>query len=134
MASMNRVFLIGNLTRDPEVRQTPSGTPVADLRMGVNEKFKSRDGQASETHCFVDVVAWDSQAQNCGQYLGKGSLIAVEGKLQFEEWQTDAGEKRSRLRVRAQRIQFLGRPRNGQNGNGSPATPPDGDNADDMPF
>ena len=109
MGSMNRVFLMGNLTRDPELRQTTSGTAVSDLGLAVSEKFRNKAGELVETKCFVDIVAWDRQAEACSQYLSKGAPVIVEGRLQLDQWQTESGEKRSRLRVRAERVQFLGR-------------------------
>lgn len=115
MGSMNRVFLMGNLTRDPEVRQTPAGMAVSDIGLAVSDSYTNRAGEKVETTCFADVVVWGRQAENCGQYLRKGSPVLVEGRLQLDQWQTEAGEKRSRLRVCANRVQFLGRPR-GPNG------------------
>jgi single-strand DNA-binding protein len=141
MGSMNRVFLMGNLTRNPEMRQTPSGTPVVDLGLAVNETFKNKAGESVESVCFADIVVWGRQAEACQQYLAKGSAVMVEGKLQFEQWQTTEGQKRSKLKIRANRVQFLGRPRKEQ------ATAPIGtpapeaevqlqpaDVADDTPF
>lgn len=120
MASLNRVYLVGNLTRDPEVKYLPDGTPVADLRLAVSETYRSRStGEQVESTCFVDVVVWRKQAEACGQYLSKGSPILVEGKLHLDEWEAQDGGKRSKLRVRAQRVQFLSRPRNAENENGS---------------
>ncbi|CAF0701791.1 single-stranded DNA-binding protein [Candidatus Methylacidithermus pantelleriae] len=111
MADLNRVLLLGNLTRDPEIRYTPKGTPVGDLSLAVNTTIRSQDGQTRDEVCFVEVVAWGRQAETCKQYLHKGSLVLVEGRLQWEQWEGKDGEKRSRLRVRADRIQFLGRGR-----------------------
>ncbi|MBN1673258.1 MAG: single-stranded DNA-binding protein [Kiritimatiellae bacterium] len=111
MANLNHVVLAGNLTRDPEVRQLPSGTSVADMGLAVTERFKKQSGEMGESVCFVDVVAWGRQAETCGQYLSKGSPILVEGRLQFDQWESKQGEKRSKLRVRADRVQFLGSPR-----------------------
>lgn len=116
MASMNKVFLAGNLTRDPEVRYTPSGSAVADLNMAINRVYTSASGEQKEEACFVSVVVWGKQAETCGEYLSKGSPVLVEGALQFDQWQTESGEKRSRLRVKADRVQFLGRPRKGEFG------------------
>jgi single-strand DNA-binding protein len=113
MGSMNHVFLMGNLTRDPEVRRTPSGQAVSDLGLAVSEKYINKAGEKVETTCFADIVVWGRQAETCGEYLRKGSGVMVEGRLQLDQWQTDTGEKRSRLRVRALRVQFLGRPKNG---------------------
>jgi single-strand DNA-binding protein len=120
MADLNSVFLIGNLTRDPEVRYAPSGDAVADIQMAVNRKFRTKDGQDREEACFVGVVVWGRQAETCGQYLRKGSLVFVEGRLQYEQWEKD-GQKNSRLRVRANRVQFLGSPRAGGGGSGEPS-------------
>ena len=112
MASMNRVFLAGNLTRDPVLRKTSSGTAVADLGLAVTETYNNKEGQQVESTCFADVVVWGRQAETCQEYLGKGSPVLVEGRLETDSWQTDKGEKRSRLQIRADRVQFLGRPRN----------------------
>lgn len=108
MASLNKVFLLGNLTRDVELRYTPQGMAVADLNMAINRTF-ARGGEQKEETCFVNVVVWGRTAELCNQYLAKGSTVLVEGSLQYDQWQTDAGERRSRLRVRADRVQFLGR-------------------------
>lgn len=108
MSSMNRVYLMGNLTRDPEVRQTPSKTYVCDLSMAINEEWKSRDGEKKESTVFVQVVAWGRQAETCGEYLKKGSCVLVEGKLQYDEWEDKEGNKRNKVRVRADRVSFIG--------------------------
>ena len=109
MAAMNRVFLAGNLTRDPEVRKTPGGTAVSDLGLAISENYTNKAGERVEQTCFADIVVWGRQAEACGEHLRKGSPVMVEGRLQFDQWQTEAGERRSRLRVKASRIQFLGR-------------------------
>lgn len=116
MASFNKVMLIGNLTKDPDLRTIPSGINVADLRLAINESYTDKSGQKVEKACFVDVVVWDKQADLCKTYLSKGSPVLVEGKLQMEEWTTKEGEKRSKLRVRAERCQFLGSKRPGAEG------------------
>ena len=116
MADLNKVMLIGNLTRDPEVRYTPKGTAVGDLAMALNSTYKTKDGQVKEEVCYVDVVAWGRQAETAKEFLTKGSPIFVEGRLQFDQWETKEGEKRSRLRVNADRIQFLGRGKAGEGG------------------
>jgi single-strand DNA-binding protein len=110
MGSMNHVFLMGNLTRDPQSRQTTSGTAVTDLGLAVSESYKNKEGTQVESVCFVDVVTWGRQAETCTQYLKKGSPVLVEGRLQLDQWQTESGEKRSKLRVRALRVQFMGKP------------------------
>lgn len=108
MASLNKVLLIGNLTKDPELRYTPNGTAVANLRIAVNRKFKDRTGELKEDTCFVTITAWDKQAEICNQYLQKGRAVFVEGILQSRSWETPDGQKRSTIDVRAERIQFLG--------------------------
>ena len=113
MASLNKVFLIGNLTKDPELRYTPNGVAVANLRIAVNRKFKDKSGEVKEDTCFITVTAWDRQAEICNQYLQKGKPIFVEGRLQSRSWETNDGQKRSTIEVRAERIQFLGSPRDG---------------------
>lgn len=146
MLSLNRVLLGGNLTRDPEVRYTPAGLAVGDLNLAVNRSYVS-EGQTKKETCFIGVVVWGRQAEVCREYLSKGSPVLVEGLLQFDQWQTESGEKRSRHVVRAERVQFLGRPR-GEMGDAPadsspapapearPASPPDrvAEASDDLPF
>jgi len=110
MASFNKVILMGNLTRDPEIRQAGSGIKVADLGLAVTEAWRDKNGQTKETTCFVDVVVWDKLAELCGQYLTKGRPILVEGRLQMDEWKNQQGEKRTKMRVRADTVKFLGTP------------------------
>ncbi len=116
MASLNKVLLIGNLTKDPEVKYLPDGAAVADLRIAVSEKLLNRTtNETVEKTCFLDVVVWRKQAETCGKYLSKGSPIFVEGRLQMDEWDApDGGGKRSKLRVQASRVQFLSAPRNAE--------------------
>ena len=131
MASLNRVFLIGNLTRDPEVRYLPSGMAVGDLSLAISESFKNKAGELVESTCFVDIVVWGKQAETCEKYLSKGSPVMIEGSLQLDKWTSKEGENRSKLRVRAQRVQFLGS-RSGEaregkgkgSGAAAPAEPP----------
>ena len=110
MASFNKVILMGNLTRDPELKQAPSGSKVADLGLAVSETWRDKSGQPKEVTCFVDVVVWDKLAELCQQYLVKGRSVLVEGRLQMDEWKNQQGEKRSKLRVRADTVKFLGSP------------------------
>ena len=109
MASCNKVFLIGNLTRDPEVRYTATGTPVANLGLATSRKYKSKEGELKEETCFVTLVAWGRQAELAAEYLKKGSPIFVEGRLVYRNWETANKEKRSTLEVRIERLQFLGK-------------------------
>lgn len=108
MANFNKVLLIGNLTKDPELRYTPQGTAVVNLRLAVNRKFKDRNQELKEEVCFVTAVVWDKQAETCNQYLRKGSPLFVEGRLQSRSWEDNAGQKRNVIEVRAERVQFLG--------------------------
>ena len=107
MTGFNRVVLMGNLTRDPELRHIPSGTSVADLGLALNERYRNKNGEVAEKTCFVDIVTWEKQAENCCKYLTKGSPILVEGSLQLDQWKSDDGQNRSRLRVKASKVQFL---------------------------
>ena len=109
MASLNKVFLIGNLTRDPELRYTPGGAPVADLGLAINRVYTTKDGDRREEVTFIDVTTWNRQAENCCQYLKKGRPVHVEGYLKMDSWQDKTtGEKRSKIKIEAENIQFLG--------------------------
>ncbi len=115
-ANLNKVLLMGNLTRDPEVKYTPKGTAVGDLSMAINDSYKAQDGTIKEVVTYVDVEVWGRTAENCKQYLSKGRPVFVEGQLKLDQWEQD-GQKRSKLKVRADRVQFLGSP--GGSGGGS---------------
>ena len=110
MANLNKVFIIGNLTRDPELRYTPGGTAVANLRMATNRRYKDKSGELKQEVCYLTVVTWDKQAEVCNQYLHKGSPLFVEGRLQSRTWDAPDGKKRTVIEIRAERIQFLGAP------------------------
>jgi single-strand DNA-binding protein len=108
MADLNKVFLMGRLTFDPELRRTPGGTAVADLRMATTRSWTGRDGERRDETLFIDVTVWDRQAENCCQYLRKGSGIHVEGAMKMDTWaDKNTGEKRSKISVTADRVQFL---------------------------
>lgn len=124
---LNRVFLIGNLTRDPELRYTPNNTAVADMGLAVNRTYQDQSGESQEDTTFVDITAWGRQAENCSQYLAKGSPIFVEGRLTFESWENNEGQRRSKLKVTAQRIDFLG---SGKQSDEAGETPPAGASQD----
>jgi len=122
---LNRVVLAGNMTRDPQLRKLPSGMAVADLGLATSETRKNKSGENVDVVCFVDIVTWGRQAETCAQYLKKGSPVLVEGRLQFDRWEAKTGEKRSKLRVRADSVKFLprshaqnGQENGGGNGNG----------------
>ncbi len=108
--AINLVFLLGNLTRDPVLRRIPNGNAVADIGLAINEEKKTRDGETEETVTFLDVVAWGRQAEACAEYLRKGSSVFVEGRLQRDEWTDKEGNKKMKIKVRAERIQFMSRP------------------------
>jgi len=110
MASYNKVLLMGNLTKDPELRYTPQGTAVANLRLAVNRKYKNKNQELKEETCFITVVVWSKQAETCNQYLHKGSACFVEGTLQSRSWEDNTGQKKSVVEVRAERVQFMGSP------------------------
>ena len=123
MANLNRVLLIGNLTRDPEVRYTPKGTAVAEIGLAVNRIYSGEDGEKKEETTFVDVTLWARQAEVAGQYLKKGRPVFIEGRLQLDTWDDkQTGQKRSRLRVVSENLQLLGSRQEGDSS--SPAPPP----------
>jgi single-strand DNA-binding protein len=106
MLEMNKVFLIGNLTQDPEVRSLTSGTPVAEFGLAVNRRYRDRNGERQEETLFIQVESWGRLAEFCGDWLKKGRRVFVEGRLRLDSWETKDGSKRSRIKVRADRIQF----------------------------
>ena len=110
MADLNKVFLMGRLTFDPELRHTPSGTAVTELRLATSRSWMGRDGERKEETLFIDVTVWDRQAETCCQYLKKGSGVHVEGSLKMDTWDDKtSGEKRTKIKVQAERVQFLDR-------------------------
>ena len=121
MASYNRVILVGNLTRDPELRYIPSGTAVTDIGLAVNDKRKDKSGNWVEETTFVDVTLWARTAEVATEYLSKGSPVLIEGRLQLDTWETD-GQKRSKLKVVGERMQMLGG-RGGGGGGGGRSAP-----------
>jgi single-strand DNA-binding protein len=134
MASLNRVLLLGNLTRDPEVRYTPSGTPVARLGLAVNNRVKQGD-EWRDDPCFVDVVVFGKQAESCGEYLNKGRTILIEGRLQYRTWESQDGQKRSKHEVLAERVQFLPKAARMSEGGGAGDTHEgEATDDDDVPF
>ncbi|MDP8230419.1 MAG: single-stranded DNA-binding protein [Candidatus Gorgyraea atricola] len=125
MASFNKVFLMGNLTRDPELRYVPSGAPVATFGLAVNRRYVTQQGEKKDEVCFVRIVVFGKQAESCSQYLNKGRLVFIEGRLQYRSWEQE-GQKRNSLDVVADRVQFLGAPR-------SQGTGADVDSASEIP-
>ncbi len=122
MASYNRVILVGNLTRDPELRYIPSGTAVSDIGLAINDRVKKGNEWVEET-TFVDVTLWARTAEVANEYLSKGSNVLIEGRLRFESWEKD-GQKHSKLKVVADRMQMLGgRSGGGGGGGGGSARP-----------
>ena len=109
MASYNKVLLMGNLTRDPEVRYTPKGTAIATVGLAVNRRWTTETGEQKEEVTFVDVEVWGRQAETVGQYLSKGKPIFVEGRLRLDSWEDkESGQKKSKLKVVCERFQFIG--------------------------
>jgi len=109
LVAVNKVLLSGRLTRDPELRYTPSGVAVMTFSLALNRRYKDQSGEWKEEVSFVNVVAWQKQAELASEYLKKGSAVFVEGRLQSRSWETSEGQKRSVLEVRAERLQFLDR-------------------------
>lgn len=109
MTGLNRVFLMGNLTRDPELRYTPSGTAVGTFGIAVNRRFTSKEGEKKEEVDFFEVEVWNKQAEICNEYLVKGRGVLVEGRLKQDRWEDDSGNKRAKVKVVSSSIQFLPR-------------------------
>jgi len=107
MVSFNKVFLVGNLTQDPQLRYTPQGTPVATLRLAANTSFKDKMGELKKETCFINVIVWGQMAETCNQYLQKGKPVLIEGRLQSRSWKDNEGRTRNTIEVRAQRVQFM---------------------------
>jgi single-strand DNA-binding protein len=122
--NINRVVLTGNLTRDPELRSTPSGTSVCSLRVACNTRRKDSSGNWVDKPNYFDVTVWGAQGENCAQYLSKGRPVAVDGRLEWREWDDQNGNKRQAVDIIADSVQFLGgREDGGGGGNGSRFTP-----------
>jgi single-strand DNA-binding protein len=151
-SNINTVVITGNLTRDPELRSLPSGTSVCELRVAVNSRRKDESGNWVDKPNYFDVTVWGAQGENCATYLAKGRPVAVEGRLDWREWETKEGQKRQAVQIVANSVQFLGsRDGAGENGGGNrfqaqsdvPADTSDFDNSppaavgasdDDIPF
>lgn len=119
MANLNKVLLLGNLTRDPEVRYTPKGTAVGDLGIAVNRRVSDGNGNWSDEVTFVDVTVWGTNAENAQKYLTKGRGVFIEGRLQMDTWEDkQSGQKRSKLKVVAEVLQFLPDGKGGTPGSG----------------
>ena len=143
-ASINRVVLVGNLTRDPELRHTPSGTPVCSLRLAVNTRRKDESGQWTDKPNYFDITVWGQQGENCAQYLSKGRPVAIDGRLEWREWDAQDVSKRQAVVVVAESVLFLGGRQDGESsyvpagataaagggGDDFPTSPTD----DDIPF
>ncbi len=123
MASYNRVILVGNLTRDVELRYISSGSAVTDIGLAVNDRRKGADGQWVDETTFVDVTLWGRTAEVAGEYLSKGSPVLIEGRLKLDTWETNDGQKRSKLKVVGERMQMLGGRSGGGGGGGGGGAP-----------
>jgi len=118
MANINRVVLVGNLTKDPELRHTPSGTAVCKLRIAVNTRQKDPQGNWGDKPNYFDVTVWGNQGESCAQYLSKGRPVGVDGRLDWREWDAQDGTKRQAVEIIADSVQFLGS-RDGGGGGGN---------------
>jgi len=110
MAQFNKVIFLGNLTRDPEMRNLPGGTPVCTLGLASNRSFTTQNGEKKEDVCFIDVVVFGKPAESCGQYLTKGRQVLIEGRLQYRTWEKD-DRKHNKHEIVADRVQFIGGPK-----------------------
>jgi single-strand DNA-binding protein len=143
MAYLNKVILLGNLTRDPDLRHLPKGTPVCKFGLAVNRKYNTSDGEKQEEVLFIDVETFNRNAENCSQYLRKGGSVVVEGRLKLDQWEDkNSGDKRQKISVVGEMVQFLTRkadesaaPRSSSTPPPStPSTPAPADGTDDVPF
>jgi single-strand DNA-binding protein len=125
--NINRVVMTGNLTRDPELRSTPSGTPVCSLRIACNTRRKDASGNWTDKPNYFDVTVWGAQGENCANYLAKGRPVALDGRLEWREWQDKEGNNRQSTEIIADSVQFLGSREGGGEGNGSRFTPQQSD-------
>ena len=124
MPSLNKVFLMGNLTRDPELRVTPKGTPICQFSLAINRKFKMESGESREEVIYVDIEAWGKQGETIAKYVTKGRPLFVEGRLRLDQWEDkNTKEKRSRMKVVLEQFEFLGDGRGGGGGGGGAAGP-----------
>src|SRR5262245_39036197 len=144
MASFNKVILLGNLTRDPELRYTPQGSAVCEFALALNYQYMNKQtGQKVEEVSFIDIVAWGKTGEICAEYLKKGRQVMIEGRLKQDRWEAQDGKKMSKVRVTAENVQFVGsRPQGeggggGGKGGGAPAGPEEGPppgQEEDIPF
>jgi single-strand DNA-binding protein len=133
--NINRVVLTGNLTRDPELRSTPSGMSVCSLRIASNTRRKNQaTGDWEDKPNFFDVTVWGAQGENCARFLSKGRPVAVDGRLEWREWETQDGNKRQSVEIVADAVQFLGGREDGANGGGGGFTPRSDVPVDDRDF
>jgi single-strand DNA-binding protein len=137
MASVNKVILIGNLGRDPELRYTKDGRAVANFTLATSDRWRDKEGASQERTEWHRIVVWDKQAENCAQYLQKGRSVYIEGRLQTREWEDREGQKRQTTEIVAANVTFLGNRPGGGRGpaeaaEGAPA--PSAGNGDDIPF
>jgi len=130
MANFNRVILVGNLTRDPELRYTPSGAPVCSFDLAVNRSYTTQAGERRDEVCYITIVSWGKQAETCAEYLKKGRAALIEGRLTQRSWETPEGQKRSKHEVVADRVQFLG----GRRGPEEEAAPAPASGEEEPPF
>lgn len=133
MASVNKVILVGNLGKDPELRYTKSGHPVANFSVATTDKWQGKDGNTEERTEWHQVVVWGKSAENCQKFLGKGSTVYLEGSLQTRKWEDKAGNERYTTEVRAERVQFLGSKKSGAR-EAEPEAGPDPSGYDECPF
>lgn len=135
MASINQVFLLGNLTRDPELSYTPQGTALCKFGMAMNEKWKDAQGNQKEKVCFVDITCWKRTGEIAAQYLKKGDPVHVQGSLVLEQWEDkNTQQKRSKITVNGQKITLLGGKKDGAQGGGQEAPADQGVGDDQVPF
>lgn len=124
MASYNKVVLVGNLTRDPEMKTLTSGTIVTSLGLAVNNSYTTKEGEKRDTVLFIDITVWAKTAENCAKYLSKGSPVLIDGALKMDSWEAKDGQKRTKISVNGEKVTFLGKKTDGENVSSGEKIPP----------
>jgi single-strand DNA-binding protein len=134
MSNLNKVFLMGNLTRDPELKYTPAGVAICAFGMAINRTWKGGDGEKKEEVCYVDISMWGRRGEVINEYFKKGNPIFIEGRLQFQQWETKDGQKRNALRVVAESFEFISGTKGAVTSVDSSSSKPTDINDEEIPF
>ena len=134
MASLNNIFLMGNLTRDPELRYTPSGKPVGGFGLAVNRRYNTKSGEKKEEVDFFEIEVWDKQAEICNEYLSKGRNVLIQGRLKQDRWEDESGNKKSKVKIVASNVQFFSQRPDGERQQETPSEKIEENRGPEIPF